>query len=383
MRSRIAAGTVLLAAIVFLALAVRYPLRHFASNDFALYTSRWYASIRAEGWSVFGREFSDYTPPYLYALYAVSKLFPDLSAVVATKAPQSVADFVCAGAAALLTRERWPRSSLAMAGAFAAVLLLPTVVVNSALWGQCDSIYTALLLLFAYFATTERSAAACIAFGCAFAFKLQSLFMAPLVAVLVLRGVVRPVHLVWIPVPYLLAIVPCWLTGRPLADLLTIYVGQATWDTALSVDAPNLFAWIHPPEGVGVALGLGLAAAACATYIVGASRDRDPLTAPRVVLLATLALVLFPFVLPRMHERYFYAADVFAVALAFQVPRLAWVPIAVGGASLLSYAPFLWSATIVPASLLAAIMGAALIGLVRSAVRREGLRARVLDGGLA
>jgi Gpi18-like mannosyltransferase len=362
-RVRIAAGFLLLAAIFF-ALAVRYPLRHFASDDFVLYTSRWYAAIRTEGWNVFGREFSDYTPPYLYGLYAVSKIFPNLSAVVATKAPQSVADFVCATLAALLTRERWPRSSLAPVGAFAAVLLFPTVVVNSALWGQCDSLYTSFLLLFAYFAIRERSAAACIAFGCAFAFKLQSLFLAPLVLVLVLRRVLRPGHLLWIPVPYLLAIVPSWLTGRPLADLLTIYVGQATWDTALSIDAPNLFAWIHPPEGVGVAIGLGLAAAACAAYVVGATRDRSPLTPERLVLLATLALVLFPFVLPRMHERYFYAADVFSVVLAFHVPRLAWLPVAIGGASLLSYTPFLWGTTIVPAAMLALSMGIALAALI-------------------
>jgi Gpi18-like mannosyltransferase len=368
-RSRIAAGISILAAIVFLAVAVRYPLRHFASGDFVLYTSRWYEALRTEGWSVFGRKFSDYTPPWLYALYAVSKLFPSLSAVVATKAPQSVADFACATVAALLTRERWPRSILPPLGAFAAVLLFPTVVVNSALWGQCDSLHTACLLLFAYFATTDRSAAACIAFGCAFAFKLQSIFLAPLLAVLVLRQVIRPAHLLWLPVPYLLAIVPCCLTGRPLADLLTIYVGQATWDTALSVDAPNLLAWIHPPEGFGVALGLGLATMACAAYVVGAARDRDPLTSARLVLLSTLALVLFPFVLPRMHERYFYAADVFSVALAFQTPRLAWLPFAIGGASLLSYTHFLWNTTIVPLPILAIAMGGALAGLVRAARR--------------
>jgi Gpi18-like mannosyltransferase len=355
---------------VAVGLAVRYPLRHFASDDFVLYTSHWYGAIRAEGWSVFGRELGDYTPPYLYALYVVSKLFPNLSAVVATKAPQSVADFGCAILAALLTRERWPRSSLASVGAFGAVLLFPTVVVNSALWGQCDSVYTSFLLLFAYFAILGRSAAACIAFGCAFAFKLQSIFLAPLVAVLVLRRIVQPVHLLWIPVPYLVAIVPSWLTGRALGDLLSIYVGQATWDTALSVGAPNLFAWIHPPEAVGVALGLGLAAAACAVYVVAASRERDPLSPSRLLLLSTLALVLFPFVLPRMHERYFYAADVFSVVLAFQMPRLAWVPIAVGTASLLSYAPFLWGRSILPPAVLALLMGLALAGLVREAIRR-------------
>ena len=369
MRFRIAAGTLVLAAIVFLALAVRYPLRHFASLDFVLYTSRWYEAIRTEGSSVFGRELGDYTPPYLYALYAVAKLFPNLSAVVATKAPQSVADFLCAAVAALLTRERWPRSIVPPLGAFAAVLLFPTVVVNSALWGQSDSLYTSFLLLFAYFAIRERSAAACVAFGCAFAFKLQSVFLVPLVAVLVLRRVLRPAHLLWIPVPYLVAIVPCWLLGRPLADLLTIYVGQATWDTALSVDAPNLFSWIHPPEAVGVALGLGLATTACTAYVVGASRDRAPVSSTRVVLLATLALVLFPFVLPRMHERYFYAADVFSVALAFQMPRLAWLPIAIGAASLLSYTKFLWGVSIVPSSVLALLMGSALATLVGAAIR--------------
>jgi Gpi18-like mannosyltransferase len=40
--------------------------------------------------------------------------------------------------------------------------------------------------------------------------------------------------------------------------------------------------------------------------------------------------VLVPFVLPSMHERYFYLADVLTLILAFYLPRQLWfVPIIV------------------------------------------------------
>jgi Gpi18-like mannosyltransferase len=60
------------------------------------------------------------------------------------------------------------------------------------------------------------------------------------------------------------------------------------------------------------------------------------------VLLATMFVVLAPFFLPSMHERYFYLADVLSVVVAFHHPRRLWpVPLLVQFASAFSYVPFL------------------------------------------
>ena len=69
---------------------------------------------------------------------------------------------------------------------------------------------------------------------------------------------------------------------------------------------------------------------------------RYELDAERIVTAAVVFVLLVPFVLPGMHERYFYLADVLTVVLAFYRPRLWYVPLLVQAASLLSYLPFLF-----------------------------------------
>ena len=61
------------------------------------------------------------------------------------------------------------------------------------------------------------------------------------------------------------------------------------------------------------------------------------------VLLACTLLICtaVPFLLPHMHDRYFFLGDVFSVALAFVVPSLLHVPVCCSFASLLGYHAYL------------------------------------------
>ena len=53
------------------------------------------------------------------------------------------------------------------------------MVINGIYWGQCDIIYTFFLLVFFWFSLRRMPSAAACAFGLAFAFKAQSVFLAP------------------------------------------------------------------------------------------------------------------------------------------------------------------------------------------------------------
>jgi len=79
-----------------LAVAIRYSLLDYKSFDFFKYSKVWYHTIRSEGFSAFGHNFSDYTPPYLYLLYLIARFFPDASDIFATKLPSMIADFISA-----------------------------------------------------------------------------------------------------------------------------------------------------------------------------------------------------------------------------------------------------------------------------------------------
>ena len=59
------------------------------------------------------------------------------------------------------------------------MLLLPTVVLNGAMWGQADSTYAALCVAGLYHLLCRRPVRAGVYFGLALAFKLQTVFASP------------------------------------------------------------------------------------------------------------------------------------------------------------------------------------------------------------
>jgi Gpi18-like mannosyltransferase len=80
--------------------------------------------------------------------------------------------------------------------------------------------------------------------------------------------------------------------------------------------------------------------------------------------LALLGVLFPPFLLPGMHERYFFAADVFSLIYAFY-SRGGWcVAVLVQIASALSYSPFLFRSNLVPQKFLAIGMCSALLWVV-------------------
>ena len=68
--------------------------------------------------------------------------------------------------------------------AFSVLMVLPTVMANSAYWGQCDSFYGALILHAMAKALTGKEKTSAVLVGAAFAVKLQSVFLIPLWGVL-------------------------------------------------------------------------------------------------------------------------------------------------------------------------------------------------------
>jgi Gpi18-like mannosyltransferase len=72
-----------------------------------------------------------------------------------------------------------------------------------------------------------------------------------------------------------------------------------------------------------------------------------------------------PYVLPAMHERYFFTADVLAIIFAFHVPRYSYLAVLIGTVSLLAYQPFLFKREIIAMPWLALALLAAIVALAR------------------
>jgi Gpi18-like mannosyltransferase len=357
------------ALIVVFAVYVRYMFRNFITSDFNEFTSIWYAAVQEHGFAAAGTPVSNYTPPYLYLLYLTSIAFPHLPAVMAIKIPSIAFDLVCAGLVFLIVRMRY-RTGLLPVWAALTVLMAPTVICNSAMWGQADSIYAGFLLACILLLMQGRGALAMIAFALGLSIKFQSMFLAPALCAFWLRGLIRFRHLLLVPAVYALVMVPAWLEGRPALDLATVYMTQSVTYHGLSKHAPNLYLWLPDRyyEPMAIA-GVVLMAVIGCYYVWCVVRSRVRLDPPLILKLCLLSVLMTPFFLPKMHDRFFFVADVTAIAYAFYFPRQYVVAIMVSFASFFAYQPFLFHYTLVPPTVLPIVMGTALVLVVASTKR--------------
>ncbi len=418
-RSRHAAAIGLAVLLVAVALLIRWPLRNEMSGDYRSFVSPWFDTLNSSGFAALGESFSNYNPPYLYLLLGATTL--PVPKIIAIKVVSVLFDLLLGMSAYLLVSmsgrvRRW--APLAAAGA---ILLAPTVVINSADWAQCDSIYASLALLSLYLMLRRRPVWAGVLIGVAIGFKLQAVFMLP---VLVLVAVHQRVT--WkravagclaAAATFVLLLLPAWLAGASVSQLASIYPAQVSGDgptvgggatgggpqdgrsgggfgsggdlrgggrdggggtlgagggfgggrssAPYTQNAANFYQWLPSDAGVfWTYVGFALTATVIVAAIVVVLRYRRVMSRASLVVLGAAVLVAIPFLLPSMHERYFYLADALLIVGAFYRPRLAPFAVLAQLCSLAAYAPFLWSTTPVPLALAAVGEAVVLAGAI-------------------
>jgi Gpi18-like mannosyltransferase len=249
------------------------------------------------------------------------------------------------------------------------MLFLPTVAINASFYGQTDSMWAAFALGGVYFLLRDKPWWAVSLCTVALAFKPQGIFIFPLLGLLVLLGRLPWKSLLAVPLVYVALDLPAILLGRDPVELLTIYnpSRQSGYTPGLTQNAPSVFAYLPVTTRIDTLRSLGYLLTAALVlgicYVLTARRAR--MHPDRIVTAATVFVILTPYFLPGMHERYFYLADVMALVLAFYRPRLWPVPLLVQAASFLAYEPFLFIGTphgpFVSMKILATFMLAALV----------------------
>ena len=166
--------------VTCLAILARVGGLSFVSADMNDYLLPWAEQFRANsGFSAMRTQIGDYNFLYQAIIILICRL-PG-SMVHLYKYISIFFDFLLAiSCAALIRKEKGGAAFCpAFVTTYAVVLFLPTVILNSAVWGQCDVIYT-VACIFALAALYRRSyAASFIALGLAFALKLQTVFILP------------------------------------------------------------------------------------------------------------------------------------------------------------------------------------------------------------
>ena len=308
-------GVLWLAALCAAAICVRCYYFEAHSGDYVSFLAKWVEYFRQNGgFKGLGGSVGNYNVTYLYflALFSYSPLH-DLYLI---KLLSIVFDFVLAFYVMKLTqhigRRKWAL------WAFFVVLFLPTVVINGAKWAQCDSIYAAFAVAALYYALKNKMPLSLAMLAIAFSFKLQTAFIMPLWAVFFFTGRLKARWLWVFPAAFILAVLPALLLGKPFGEIIDIYVGQTEiYSDWLNLNSPSVYALLTPSDGK-TARWMGIAAAflLCAVVIAAAVFAKRKNSAKLYACYGLVLCIGVPWLLPHMHERYFYIADVLSAALA-------------------------------------------------------------------
>lgn len=316
-----------LAALTLIGLGIRVILRVVITDDWLMYWDPWISDLKEMGFSYLATDRYDYTPTLVYILWAISRL--PINPMTAYKGLHCVLDFVAAG---ILGKMIWKVTGSKRKGilSYGLFLIVPTIWANSALWAQCDIIFMTFLLLCFYYLFEDRPCKAMFFYGMAFVFKLQSLFIFPFLVILWVNKKVDLKHFLWIPALYFLSIVPAWIAGRPLMDLINIYMAQGAQDVwSLSIKWPNIYQIIgnqfflleYASAGTWLILGILM------IILYAMAQKRYRITNEFIVQMALFFAILTPWFLPHMHERYGCVADILAIIYAMMNTKKFYFPL--------------------------------------------------------
>jgi Gpi18-like mannosyltransferase len=321
-------NVLLLVLLFVLGAAIRWAGRYFVSEDMTYCLMPWFEKIKAAGGlPALSNQVGDYGILY-QTLISIMTYLP-IQSVVQYKLLSSLCDIPLALVAAAIyrdvrladkvvtpeTRSRVRMQSWLVA---AVVWLLPTVMLNSSYWGQCDSLYATCCLATLYLLRRNSFVGAFVMLGLAFACKLQTVFILPIIGVYYL--VQKRFSLFWI----LLSVVVMWLSGivafaygRNLLAPILIYTGQVGHYQEMYMSFPSLWMLVGNDYWsmrwfaillTFVVLAVGL------WYCL--NHKHNILCNERFYAVAAWFMWSMLLFLPSMHDRYAYLLDLLLVLLA-------------------------------------------------------------------
>ena len=321
-------NVLLLVLLFVLGAAIRWAGRFFVSEDMTYCLMPWFEKIKAAGGlPALSNQVGDYGILY-QTLISIMTYLP-IQSVVQYKLLSSLFDIPLALVAAAIyrdvrlsdkvatpeTRSRVRMQSWLVA---AVVWLLPTVMLNSSYWGQCDSLYATCCLATLYLLRRNSFVGAFVMLGLAFACKLQTVFILPIIGVYYL--VQKRFSLFWI----LLSVVVMWLSGivafaygRNLLAPILIYSGQVGHYQEMYMSFPSLWMLVGNDYWSmrWFAILLTFAVLAVGLWYC-LNHKQNILCNERFYAVAAWFMWSMLLFLPSMHDRYAYLLDLLLVLLA-------------------------------------------------------------------
>lgn len=269
-----------------------------------------------------------YYENWIYLVKTISFIFEIIFAIYAYKIVKKVTN-----------------NKIAASCAYSIVMILPTVVVNSSIWGQCDVCYAAMVLATIYYALDKKYVRSMIFFGLGFAFKMQTIFILPLFGFLWFRKSFKIRYLLIMFLTLFITFVPLWCAGAQFVTPFMPYGRQiGGYVDRINLNSTNIYTFFNldtraNKDAVKILsmFGMGLTVAVSLITISVLAFKKVKVTPKSIFTISAFLLMIVPFVMPHMHDRYFYLAETFFVLYACVNVKRIFMPILSQIAGIISY----------------------------------------------
>ena len=353
-------------SIWVMAWIVRIKMIPIESADYFGFLEEWMDTIRYYGgFKSLKYEISNYTSPYMYLMCLVSVITDD--SLKGLKFVSYFFDYAASIAVFIIVFHNTGSMKKSLVG-MTMLLFSPAVILDGAYWCQCDIIYSCLILYAFVFFYKKNSKMCMIMIGLAFSFKLQTLFVVPFLIIMWLKkDAIRIRDFIWIPVMYVVMNIPAYLFGRPLKDLMSVYFSQSGYYPWGTLKYPNMYYLLdetmecmhHSEEvcaaGVLVCIAI-LGVIAYYFYVSDVKMNSWQKMYLSLILVATIV-----YVLPHMHDRYGFLADIFALVLASMNRRKIHIFAFYSFITIFTYMPYLLGYEVFPLKYVAVFNGILLV----------------------
>lgn len=347
--------------ITAISLFARIAVIDFVSGDYYACLEPWFYQLKNNGGlSALKLNIGNYNLPYLTILALLTYL--PVEPIVSIKMVSIICDYICALAVLkivyIVLKNNKNKDFFALL-LYGVVLFLPTVLLNSACWGQADSIYVAFILLAISALLEEKYLRAFIYLGVSFAFKLQFIFILPLFILIYMSKRKFPLYyFLIIPAVNIIMCLPAIIAGKPIASCIDIYVSQTSQYSAyLSMNFPGVYNLIFPTNSYNYVMApneyMSKMGVMCTIFVFAIMAfmvlyKKIKFDKQQIIEFGLWSVMIATFLLPHMHDRYLFAGDILSILYCIYNKDKLYVPIGISLISMYGYTGFLFGKNPVP-----------------------------------
>lgn len=344
----------LLITVIIISVLLRLKGIYFESIDMTKCLYNWFDFLKNNGGlSALKYEIGDYNIPYMTILAILSYI--PAKPIVLIKAVSIIFDYLLAISCVKLVKEILKEKYDERIGilVFSIIVLLPTVILNSSYWGQCDSIYTTFIIISLIYLIREKYLTSFIFLGVSFAFKLQFIFILPLYVLYFLgKRKFSIYYFIIIPIVNLLMCTPAMLLGKNVLECIKIYFNQTSeYNYKISLNFPGIYNLFYDTDEFSdiitpnnylpqiMILVLAIIFIGTAVYVLIKQTNFD---SKNIIEIALWSVIISTFLLPYMHDRYMFMADILSIIYCvINGRKKVYIPIIINLCSTYTYIVFL------------------------------------------